>query len=198
MVQSFNRAGVGFFFRVLANRRLAVPNHSVADVRDIDFMQLRQRGISHLVFDKDNCLTAPYESHIYPPFEGPQKTWKQCLDVFGRDAVAIYSNSAGTDDDVGHAKAIALEQALHVPVIRHSEKKPAGGSSVVEHFGVAPDQIAFIGDRLLTDVVFARVNGFYSIHTRNIISRAGDNTLAAMIRDVENRWLYGKATQLCK
>ena len=34
----------------------------------------------------------------------------------------------------------------------------------MEHFkGMVPGEIAFIGDRIMTDVLFANYNGFYSI-----------------------------------
>ncbi|RUS34755.1 hypothetical protein BC938DRAFT_478750 [Jimgerdemannia flammicorona] len=68
------------------------------DVRHINFRQLKSSGFRALAFDKDNCLTAPYQSIIYPPF---QDAWNECKEAFGEENVVIVSNSAGTHDDVG-------------------------------------------------------------------------------------------------
>lgn len=93
MGQSLNLAAVRVAWRVLLrNRSLAVPHFSVkgmflsassglvrsvkathltlamrfADIRDINFARLREIGCAAVVFDKDNCLTAPYSDQLYP------------------------------------------------------------------------------------------------------------------------------------
>lgn len=70
-------------------------------------------------FDKDNCLTAPYVSTIYTPFQvnhclrsffSPgnrliymtKDAWNNCKETFSKENVIIVSNSAGTDDDEGY------------------------------------------------------------------------------------------------
>ncbi|KAJ3365726.1 hypothetical protein GGF32_008124 [Allomyces javanicus] len=188
MVQSLNTAGITTFFRVLVSPRLARPAISVPDVTAINYAQLKDAGHAAIVFDKDNCLTAPYETSIHPPF---QKAFDECLRVFGRDKVAVYSNSAGTPDDPAGQMATKIEQSLGVPVLRHQQKKPAGGKSIPKHFAVPPNQVVFVGDRVLTDVVFANRNGFTSIHTYRIVTEKGDNPMALWIRRMENWWLYG-------
>ena len=39
------------------------------DVSTTPWQALYDQGIRAVVFDKDNCLTAPYESTIHPPFQ---------------------------------------------------------------------------------------------------------------------------------
>jgi predicted HAD superfamily phosphohydrolase YqeG len=39
------------------------------DVRSINYASLKQANIKAIGFDKDNCLTEPYISTIYKPFE---------------------------------------------------------------------------------------------------------------------------------
>lgn len=45
-------------------------------------------------------------------------------------------------------EAAALEASLGVGVLRHTEKKPAGGSAELEvHFGCPAHQLVMVGDR---------------------------------------------------
>jgi phosphatidylglycerophosphatase GEP4 len=93
------------------------------DIRQIDFVRLARAGIRGMAFDKDNCLTRPYEDHLAPELEASipvwlcvcvcwwyvsllrlthlyriQEAWDLCKRTFpGR--VLIVSNSAGTIDD---------------------------------------------------------------------------------------------------
>ncbi|GAB5592735.1 hypothetical protein Unana1_07635 [Umbelopsis nana] len=155
-----------------------------------------------MAFDKDNCLTAPYHNNISSEFEASinyfQPAWKLCKETFGHDRVIIVSNSAGTEDDSNHEQISAaghyadqVEKALGVPVLRHTIKKPGGGDALLQRFhGVAkPQQMAMVGDRLFTDVLFGNLNGNITVLTRQIISEKGDNPIAAKIRRFEHRLL---------
>ncbi|KAJ1948498.1 hypothetical protein FBU59_001565 [Linderina macrospora] len=164
-----------------------MPHLAVSDIRSIPFAKLRQSGIEYVVFDKDNCLTAPYHDIIHTEF---LPAWETCLEVFSRNNIMIVSNSAGTPDDTDHVAACAVEAALGVRVLRHSVKKPGCGQEVVEALGnVSPKKIAVVGDRLMTDVALANLNGMMGIWTRDIITTKGDNAAAAVIRRAEH-WAY--------
>lgn len=52
--------------------------------------------------------------------------------VYGRDRIAILSNSAGSADDLGYEMAKQTEAALGLPVIRHATKKPACFHEVIK------------------------------------------------------------------
>ncbi|KAG0307762.1 hypothetical protein BGZ98_009834 [Dissophora globulifera] len=163
-----------------------VPNIVVRDIRDINFEQLHKSGITAIAFDKDNCLTPPYGKDLYPPFE---HAWKRCRDVY-KDQVVIVSNSAGTQDDKDHQLAKAIEFSLQVQVLRHRQKKPAGGDELLNHFsGIRPARIAFVGDRALTDIVFGNNWGMLTILTRDVVTEEGDNPMAKRIRRMEHRAL---------
>lgn len=41
------------------------------------------------------------------------------------ECIAILSNSVGTEDDFQYKGALATEREMHIPVIRHKQKKPA-------------------------------------------------------------------------
>ncbi|KAG0051747.1 hypothetical protein BGZ83_003365 [Gryganskiella cystojenkinii] len=168
MGQSFNLQGVLQAFRVIASPRLMIPNLIVRDIRDINFEQLRKAGIVAIAFDKDNCLTRPYGKELHPPFNG---AWNRCREVY-KDQIAIVSNSAGTNDDKDHTE------------------KPSGGEELLKHFsGIRAPRIAFVGDRALTDVVYANNNGMLSILTRDVVTEEGDNPMAVRIRRLEHRVL---------
>ncbi|KAL2918573.1 hypothetical protein HK105_201974 [Polyrhizophydium stewartii] len=186
MVQSFNPAGVVGALRVLAAPSSALPHVVVPDVAALGFAALKAAGFKAIAFDKDNTLTAPYAMHIHPPFE---KSWSECIDAFGQDRIAIVSNSAGSTDDKDHAEARKIEAVFGVHVLRHVHKKPAGGEELVAHFGCRPEEIVFVGDRLFTDVLYARRIGALAVLTRQIVTADNDNWAAKQIRVLEHRFV---------
>ncbi|KAJ2794018.1 hypothetical protein H4R20_006362 [Coemansia guatemalensis] len=193
MVQSLNTAALRSAWKLLRRPSLLMPQMVVSDIRDIPFVGLHRVGIRYLVFDKDNCLTAPYIDQIHPEFE---HAWRQCLSIFPRRNILIVSNSAGTRDDPGGQGAERVEQGLGVPVLRHIEKKPRCGAEILAAFGTnRPADIAVVGDRLFTDVALANLNGMVAIWTQVIVSEKGDNRAAALLRALEHR-LYNLAIHI--
>ncbi|KAJ1666549.1 hypothetical protein EV178_002160 [Coemansia sp. RSA 1646] len=165
---------------------------TVPDIRSIPYELLRDHGIKYLVFDKDNCLTAPYVDHINPEFK---EAWSKCRAVFPEPHVLIVSNSAGTPDDTDDRAAKQVEMALGVPVLRHKVKKPGCGSEVLSGLcdlsnvpsgSISSGQVAVVGDRLATDVLLANKNGMLAIWTRDIITAKGDNVVALLARRLEH------------
>ena len=118
-------------------------------------------------------------------------------DTFGRENVAILSNSAGTDDDPGFVDGAEIEESLGIAVIKHSEKKPGGLDETMAHFPSVddPSQLCMVGDRLLTDIVFGNLHGMLTVHTLPLCTgeeNKNDNTIAKVIRTVENKIMYGR------
>lgn len=193
MVQSLNTKALLTLASVVRRPGLMVPHVTVKSISELNYTALKlESGILAVVFDKDHTLTAPYVNNQLHPeaVTGLQS----CLAVFGRDRVAILSNSAGTNDDEDFADAIALEESLGIPVIRHAEKKPGGLQEVLAHFQLTdPATICVVGDRLLTDIVFGNLHGMLTIHTlpfSDAESAAKDNWTAKLLRPVENTMLY--------
>ncbi|KAJ2501117.1 hypothetical protein GGH96_002149 [Coemansia sp. RSA 1972] len=182
MVQSINMAGIRTAWTLLTQPSLLRPDIVVSDIRALSWDKLRKRGIRFLVFDKDNCLTAPYVSTIHPPYTD---AWTTCLKEFP-DRVLIVSNSAGTNDDPEFRSAQAVEKALGARVLRHSEKKPRCGPEILQALRASPEEVAVVGDRLSTDVVLANMHGMTSVWVQNIVSRQGDNRVACALRDAEH------------
>lgn len=162
---------------------------------ELNFTAIQQYA-DVVVFDKDNTLTGPYENEIHP---NAAQGLQFALEIFGKDRIAIVSNSAGTKDDDGYKDAIAIEEALGIKVIRHDEKKPGGLDEVLKHFGIDdPAKICMVGDRLLTDVVFGNLYGMLTVHTLPLCQgqdNAKDNKVSAMVRSAENALLYSNSNR---
>ena len=180
--------------RVAVQPSLAVPHIRVPHVGCVDWTELKAAGIRGVAFDKDNTLTAPYSDELDPV---AQVSVEHCQKAFGTDRIVIVSNSAGGRDDTGWENAEAVENSLGITVLRHGKKKPAGGRELMEWFeardseskgAVAAHEIAFVGDRLLTDVVFGNLLGMLTIHVKPL-TLTGDNVAARFVRSGENRIL---------
>ena len=149
-------------------------------------------GIQAVVFDKDNTITEPYKTEVPP---GIKAAWEECLSVFQRENVVIFSNSAGsTDDDPqnNYPEARRIENALKVPVLRHLEKKPYEGCKydIEKHWNVVGDdsflknKVCVIGDRYFTDVLFGNLIGSLTIAT-DPLTFSGDPFTVKLVRPFE-------------
>ena len=181
--QFFNGRALREASRVWRCRGLAVPHERAKNIGQIDFEALRKKA-SFVIFDKDNTLTLPYETRVHASVG---EAFEKCKSVFGRDNLVLFSNSAGSPDDVNHAEATMLEMpdALGIPVLRHEERKPGGGADVKRLFG-EHRRGAVIGDRYFTDIVFANLNGHYAILVEPMdVTR--DNPVVRLMRWMEAR-----------
>jgi phosphatidylglycerophosphatase GEP4 len=183
--QSLNYEGLKSIFTILRNPKLLHPKLQIDDVTQIPFQKLKDSGVKAIAFDKDNTLTAPYESTIYLPFAD---SFERAKAVFGDKRICIVSNSAGSRDDYGFKHASMLENSMGVSVLRSKFKKPSleHGMDLLNHFNLDANEIAVVGDRLMTDVVYANRLGAFSIYCRKIITTKGDNRIAAIIRSCEH------------
>ncbi|KAI8871440.1 HAD-superfamily phosphatase [Ramicandelaber brevisporus] len=183
--------------------RPALPHLVVNDVRSIDYAALRASGVTAIAFDKDNTLTAPEEFEVHPPFAD---AWRECVAVFGPENVLIVSNSAGLKSrDAPHYNIAAqTEQALNtvlpdndakITVLRHDTRKPGGVGELLQKFkDHKPEAICFVGDRLLTDVVYGNSGGCLTVWTRNIVTETREATGSAPMRKLESvvfDWMIG-------
>lgn len=199
MVQSINTKALITLASVVRRPYLASPHVHVPTISDVNYQTMRDTcGIKAIIFDKDNTLTAPYETTVH---DKAALGLRAALDVFGHENVAILSNSAGTKDDEDYEDAITIERELGINVIRHDEKKPGGLQEVFKHFeGEGGErienasQLCMVGDRLLTDVVFGNLHGMLTVHCLPLCTgkdNKGDNMVASVIRGLENKALFG-------
>ncbi|KIY65307.1 HAD-superfamily phosphatase [Cylindrobasidium torrendii FP15055 ss-10] len=139
--------------------RVILPSLSVKDIRQLDFVALKNAGFRGAVFDKDNCLTIPHEDKLIPEL---QEAWTECRKVFGKGNVIVVSNSAGTQLDGGGIQAESVSYHLKVPVLNHNSFKPSYSciQTIRHYFASLPnpipdEQLVIVGDRLFTDMVVA-------------------------------------------
>ncbi|TMW60636.1 hypothetical protein Poli38472_000678 [Pythium oligandrum] len=185
VVKGLNLRGVTEFCRVWVRQpELLLPQLSVRDLNEVSFQSLRDRGFKGVVFDKDNTLTIPHHHEIAPHL---QRSFEECKRVFG-DNVLIFSNSAGSNDDPGFAKAAQIEKELQVAVLRHNQKarlmKPNGIEHVKAYFGVEPEQLIMIGDRYSTDILFGNMHGFLTIRTDQF-TQDGESVVNKQMQRIE-------------
>ncbi|KAL8951708.1 MAG: hypothetical protein Q9222_002321 [Ikaeria aurantiellina] len=171
-------------FRLIRNPSLCLPHATVPTFNDLPvplsaaFATLKP-DIRAVVLDKDNCFAVPKESVIHKPYSvrvlnHPRHLvydkFRSLLTTYPSPHLLIVSNSAGTSSDPSCGEANLLFSATSVPVLRHSTKKPGCGSQILEYFRNTPgsqvtsaDQIAVVGDRLLTDVMLANLMGSWAV-----------------------------------
>lgn len=114
------------------NQSLALPHISVPDISWIDWPALKAAGFKACVFDKDNTLCEPFALAV-PPQLLP--SFQQCQAAFGDSKLVLYSNSAGLQQyDPDGQEAATLESAFGVHVLRHEDKKPAGGCEELQRY----------------------------------------------------------------
>jgi phosphatidylglycerophosphatase GEP4 len=171
---------------LISNRNLFIPKMVVKDFSDLKFQELYAMGIRGIAFDKDNTLTKPYALQIHEPF---RENWNELTKVF-RNNIVIVSNSAGSSDDYGFKEAKEIEDIFKVKVLYHGKKKPLGGEKLTQHFhNLKANEIAIVGDRITTDMLYGNLNGFFSILCSNIITEEGDNKMAVIFRKLEKLML---------
>ena len=153
-----------FLQTLFFHRRNMVPHVHIASVAQLHYQNLHSFGIKYLVFDKDNTLTLPYKPHYFTP-QIQAAILEDCIKVFAQENVAILSNSVGSKDDApDYKEALEVERTLQLPVIRHEKKKPAVKDDILRHFGTDKvDEIAVIGDRVLSDVVLGNSHGMFTV-----------------------------------
>lgn len=132
--------------------------------------------IRALVLDKDNTICPPETAVVHAAYRNKIEQIKASPEFAGRPhSILIVSNTAGSSRAAHHEdEAKHLEADLGLPVLRQQpgRKKPLCGPDVVAYFkehGVTenPAEIAFVGDRLATDVLVAREVGSWSLWCRN-------------------------------
>jgi phosphatidylglycerophosphatase GEP4 len=192
MVQAVNTKAIFTLASVVRRPYLLVPHVSAPTISQVNYDAMKEcGGVQGVIFDKDNTLSEPYALRIHPE---ANLGLQNAIRVFGVEAVAILSNSAGTGDDPDFRNAIEIQQAFGIPVIMHEEKKPGGLQNVLDHFEMSdPARLCMVGDRLLTDIVFGNLHGMLTVHTLPLCrgnENGRDNWTAKLLRPMENSVLY--------
>ena len=113
------------------------------------------------------------------------------------NAILIVSNSAGTSSDHGGSECKMLHESTGIDVLEHKVKKPGCWRQVLEYLrakqslqDVQPNQIAVIGDRLLTDVMMANLAGCWAIWIKDgVVVNNGPVSARTSCKN-HHAWLY--------
>lgn len=130
---------------------LFVPDVYAQSIYTINYKKLKKNGIKCLLFDLDNTI-APYK------VSEPDQKVKELIARLEADfKVIIVSNS-------GKNRLRPFKEKLNVDVA-FSSKKPLKGKykKILELYKFKIDEVACIGDQLLTDILGANRMGFTSI-----------------------------------
>jgi phosphatidylglycerophosphatase GEP4 len=169
-----NLSGTLNAFKVLLNPGLCLPHYKVSTFNDIPVPLStafkhgeKEVDIRAVILDKDNCFAIPHQDEIHPPY---REKFQELRKAYPGFRLVIVSNTAGTRDDVGHAKAEILEKNTGVQVLRHNTKKPGCGDDIMKFLRAqkdvditSPNEVAIIGDRLFTDIMMANMMGSYGV-----------------------------------
>ncbi len=133
-----------------------IPDMYQQSVYKINYKKLAKRGIKCLLFDLDNTL-ASYAEHE------PSQDIKELFHMLSKDfKVIIISNS--------HKRRLRpFKEILNVDVA-FSSKKPMKKKylKIMELYGFKPEQMACIGDQIMTDIWGANRVGSLSILVNSI------------------------------
>ncbi|KAG0124386.1 mitochondrial PGP phosphatase [Tuber indicum] len=162
----FNLSATLNALRILKSPPLLCPHLTIPtfDHLPVPLSTALNADIRAVILDKDNCFAVPRAKEVYPAYKN---TFEKLRKEYG-DRLLIVSNSAGTDDDVGHVEAEVLEKNTGVNVLRHSTKKPGCHPDIMRYLTSKTDvkradQVAIVGDRLFTDVLMANMMGSWAV-----------------------------------
>ena len=131
-------------------------------------------------------MTLPYKKEFFS--KQIEDSIRNCQDHFGKENVAILSNSAGSKDDKEYKEAGLIEELLGIPVVLHIMKKPAVWEDLVLHFGnneLEGSQIVLVGDRILSDVVMGNKYGMLTFRVQPFTTQ-GENFMVKILRVFED------------
>lgn len=159
--------------RLFAAPHLCLPHLTVASFDKLP-LPLPMPNVKAIVLDKDNCFAKAHDDKVWPDYKDK---WEQLRIAYPGAQLLIVSNSAGTNDDLGHEQAKLLEYRTGVAVLRHSTKKPGCHAEIMDYFlgkGIVsgPDEVAIVGDRLFTDMLMANMMGSYGVWVRDGVIRS--------------------------
>lgn len=130
---------------------LFIPDVYAQSIYTINYKKLKKNGIKCLLFDLDNTIV-PYK------VSEPDQKIKELFARLETDfKVIIVSNS-------GKPRLRPFKEKLNVDVA-YSSKKPLKGKykKILELYKFKIDEVACIGDQILTDILGANRMGFTSI-----------------------------------
>ncbi len=128
-----------------------IPNMYVKNIFEIDYKKLKDSDIKVLLFDFDNTIIEKGNNVI------DEKTLKFLNSLKSDFIIYIVSNSLNS------SKLNLVCGKLALPYIGHAWKPFKSGYKRLRFKDIKNEQIAMIGDQLITDVWGANKMGYFSI-----------------------------------
>ncbi len=153
--------------------RMFVPNQRVQSIYDIDLQALHNAGIRGIITDLDNTLVKTRE----PIADERVEAWFAKLLTEGFKVVIVSNNS--------HHRVSRFSHPLEIPYI-HKARKPlrTGFRRSLRMLGLEAQQVAMVGDQLLTDVFGGNRMGMYTILVHPV-SLEGEKMVTRFNRKIE-------------
>lgn len=155
------------------------PDMNCRRITDIPLNELKERGIKGLLFDLDNTITEWHETTVTED----NSHWLQNLSAQGFAACIVSNN---------HEQRVKrVAEQLGLPCL-FSAAKPRRKSyrRAAALLNLPPQQLAMVGDQLLTDVLGGNRAGLFTIFVEYLHPREHWGT-THIFRPVE-RWLFKK------
>lgn len=147
------------------------------DLLALDLNELEARGIQGLIMDLDNTIMAPRSGVITPEMEAWLLVAKQkfkCV-VLSNNKKAHYCEKAA--------------EVVGLPVISHGKKPQlVNFKKIMAEMDLAPEHVAVIGDRPLTDIWGGERLGAYTILV-NPLTMAQEHPVVKVLRAIEKSFV---------
>lgn len=128
-----------------------IPNMYVKNIFEIDYKKLKNYDIKVLLFDFDNTIIEKGNNVI------DKKTLKFLNSLKSDFIIYVVSNS------LNKSKLNLVCSKLDLPYIGNARKPFKSGYKKLKFKSIKNEQIAMIGDQLITDVWGANKMGYFSI-----------------------------------
>ncbi len=139
-----------------------VPDHRVASVGELDEAFLQKNGIRGLIVDLDNTLALPDDMEP----TGEARRFAARMKAVGIPVVVVSNNCEARVS--GFCKKLSLDY-----VYKSGKPYGRGIRRAIAKTGLAREDVALVGDQLVTDVLAASVNGIRCILTEPIVLETG-------------------------
>jgi len=136
------------------------PNEYVKSIFHIDYEKLKAKGIQNIIFDIDNTIE-PYD--IALPSQKDKDLIEKIKDM--GFSIGLVSNNRGKRVEI-------FNKDLKLPAKSNAMKPLKGGvRKIMGEIHAKPENTAFVGDQVFTDVWCSRRIGLYSILVNPIALR---------------------------
>ncbi|VEU80669.1 YqeG family HAD IIIA-type phosphatase [Haploplasma axanthum] len=153
-----------------------IPSLYVKSIKEIDYNFLKEQGIKALFFDLDNTLI-PYDIDVIPI------DIKEFLEELNKDfKIVVVSNS--------RKKRVSTASAIltNIPYVKFSRKPlKFGFKKALKLSGVKRNEVAAIGDQMMTDIYGANRMKFKMAILVHPIKQKSDHFLTRFNRKMENK-----------